>query len=173
LVAGMGRIEKCESYSRRGLGQGRDGSRVGTRKARASPPVASDSASADVPWLRARLGEIGVEILVSGTRDLMEKEYEAPARSRRAPSPRLPFDFRRWRPTDRPAARRDVDDAPDAGAAPDDEDQSQGRVYSTRGAGGSPAGLDICCCAKREIPVRVFPGVSRVVQDPSNPWCES
>jgi thiosulfate/3-mercaptopyruvate sulfurtransferase len=78
----------------------------GTRVARTFMAPASKSAGADVAWVRARLGEKGVELLDLRDEGIwMEKEYQAPARFAAGHIPHaLPFDFRRWPPRDRQAS---------------------------------------------------------------------
>lgn len=145
----------------------------GTRKARAFTAHASESASADVPWLRARLGEKDVEILDLRDEGIwMEKEYEAPARFAAGHIPRaLPFDFRRWLPKDRQAAGAMWKTLQTLGPREVTKVNPKAElVLYGEGPADLQPGLGYLLLRCAGIPVRVFPGgFGEWSKDPANP----
>ena len=145
----------------------------GTRKARSFTAHASELASADVAWLRARLGEKGVEILDLRDDGLwMEKEYEAPARFAAGHVPHaLPFDFRRWLPTDRQAAGSMWKMLQTLGPREVTKVNPKAEfVLYGEGPADLQPGFGYLLLREAEIPVRVFPGgFGEWSKDPANP----
>jgi len=144
-----------------------------TRIARAFTAGASESAGADVAWMRARLGEKGVEILDLRDEGIwMEKEYEAPERFAAGHVPHaLPFDFRRWRPMDRRAAGAMWATLRTLGPREVTKiDPKAEFVLYGEGPADLQPGLGYLLLRSAGIPVRVFPGgFGEWSKDPANP----
>jgi thiosulfate/3-mercaptopyruvate sulfurtransferase len=145
----------------------------GTRAARAFTARASELAGADVAWMRARLGEKGVEILDLRDEGIWtEKEYEAPARFAAGHVPHaLPFDFRRWRPRNRQAAAAMWTTLRTLGPRQVTKvNPSAEFVLYGRGPADLQPGLGYLLLRSAGIPVRVFPGgFGEWSKDPANP----
>lgn len=144
-----------------------------TRAARAFTARASESAGADVSWVRARLGEKGVEILDLRDEGIwMEKEYEAPERFAAGHVPHaLPFDCRRWRPTDRRAVAAMWKTLKTLGPREVTKiDPLAEFVLYGNGPADLQPGLGYLLLRSAGIPVRVFPGgFGEWSEDPANP----
>jgi thiosulfate/3-mercaptopyruvate sulfurtransferase len=145
----------------------------GTRQARVFTAVASKPAAADPAWVRARLGEKGVEFLDLRDEGIwMEKEYEAPARFAAGHVPHaLPFDFRRWLPGDRqsPAAMWKTLQTLGPREATKINPKAELVLYGERPADLQP-GLGYLLLRRAGIPVRVFVGgFGEWSRDPANP----
>ncbi|HSS77349.1 MAG TPA: rhodanese-like domain-containing protein [Thermoanaerobaculia bacterium] len=145
----------------------------GTRKARTFTAHASESAGADAAWVQARLGEKGVELLDLRDDGLwMEKEYEAPARFAAGHVPHaLPFDFRRWLPTDRQAAGAMWKTLQTLGPREVTKVNPKAEfVLYGEGPADLQPGLGYLLLRCAGIPVRVFPGgFGEWSKDPANP----
>ncbi len=146
---------------------------AGTRRPRPFTARASGLATADVAWLRARIGEKGVEFLDLRDEGLwMEKEYEAPARFAAGHVPHaLPFDFRRWRPNDRKSSGAMWKALQSLGPREVTKVNPKAEfvVYGDGPADLQP-GLGYLLLRLAGIPVRVFPGgFTAWSGDPSNP----
>ncbi len=135
----------------------------GRREARELTARASESAAADVAWVRSRVGTKGVEFL--DLRDAgiwMEKDYEAPARFAAGHLPHaLPFDFRRWLPADGrwPAACRVWETLQGLGPREVTKvDPHAEFVLYGEGPADLQPGLGYLLLRRAGIPVRVFPG---------------
>lgn len=143
------------------------------RETRAFTAPASESAGADLAWVRSRLGEKGVEILDLRDEGIwMEKEYEAPERFAAGHVPRaLPFDFRRWRPRDRRAAKAMWKTLKTLGPREVTKiDPKAEIVLYGRGPADLQPGLGYLLLRLAGIPVRVFPGgFEEWSKDPANP----
>jgi thiosulfate/3-mercaptopyruvate sulfurtransferase len=145
----------------------------GTRAARAFTARASQSAGADAAWVRARLGEKGVELLDLRDEGIwMEKEYEAPDRFAAGHVPHaLPFDFRRWRPTDRQASAAMWKTLQTLGPREVTKVNPAAEfVLYGEGPEDLQPGLGYLLLREAGIPVRVFPGgFGEWSRDPANP----
>jgi thiosulfate/3-mercaptopyruvate sulfurtransferase len=133
----------------------------GRRAARAFTAPASQSAGADAAWVRAQLGEKGVELLDLRDEGIwMEKEYEAPARFTAGHVPHaLPFDFRRWLATDRQAAGAMWKTLQTLGPRQVTKVNPAAEfVLYGEGPGDLQPGLGYLLLREAGIPVRVFPG---------------
>jgi 3-mercaptopyruvate sulfurtransferase SseA len=144
-----------------------------TRAARVFTARASESAAADLAWIRARLGEKGVEFLDLRDEGIwMEKEYEAPARFSAGHLPHaLPFDFRRWHPADRQAAAAMWKTLETLGPRQGTKiNPSAEFVLYGEGPADLQPGLGYLLLRLTGIPVRVFPGgFTEWSGDPANP----
>jgi thiosulfate/3-mercaptopyruvate sulfurtransferase len=147
----------------------------GTREPRAFTARASESAGADVAWVRARLGQKGVELLDLRDEGIwMEKEYEAPERFAAGHVPHaLPFDFRRWLPKDRrwpaPGAMWKTLQTLGPRAVTKINPKAEFVLYGDGPADLQP-GLGYLLLRRAGIPVRVFPGgFGDWSKDPANP----
>ncbi|HEX3554440.1 MAG TPA: rhodanese-like domain-containing protein [Thermoanaerobaculia bacterium] len=147
----------------------------GRREARAFTAPASESAAADVAWMRSRVGTKGVELLDLRDEGIwMERDYEAPARFAAGHLPHaLPFDFRRWLPVDDrwPAAGRVWETLQRLGPREVTKvDPKAEFVLYGEGPADREPGLGYLLLRRAGIPVRVFPGGFREwSRDPADP----
>ncbi|MBW8874111.1 MAG: hypothetical protein JF614_04045 [Acidobacteria bacterium] len=148
---------------------------LGRREARAFTARASESAAADVAWVRARVGTKGVEFLDLRDEGIwMEKDYEAPARFAAGHLPHaLPFDFRRWVPRDGrwPEAGRVWETLKRLGPREVTKVDAKAEfVLYGDGPADLQPGLGYLLLRRAGIPVRVFPGgFQEWSKDPANP----
>ncbi len=166
--AGLKNVKVLEGKAKRRMEVG-----PSTRAARTFTARASESAGADVAWMRAQLGEKGVELLDLRDEGIwMEKEYEAPERFAAGHVPHaLPFDFRRWRPRDRQAAAAMWKTLKTLGPreATKIDPKAEFVLYGEGPADLQP-GLGYLLLRCVGIPVRVFPGgFGKWSKDPANP----
>jgi len=144
---------------------------TGTRTPQAFTARASESAVADVAWVRARLGEKGVELLDLRDEGIwMEKEYEAPARFAAGHLPHaLPFDFRRWRDLQAPDAMWKTLQTLGPREVTKINPLAEFVLYGEEPADLQP-GLGYLLLRLAGIPARVFPGgFTEWSGDPANP----